>query len=144
MLTARIKQIKPSPTLAIDTKAKAMLAQGIDIVNFGIGEPDFDTPDNIKEAAIKAIRDGFTRYTPVGGIPELKEAIVQKFKRDNNLDYKQEEIIVGCGGKHALYNLFQVLFEKGDLIRRITPGPFLISTISWGCRAKPTCPSKVR
>ena len=109
MLTERIKKIKPSPTLAIDTKAKSMLAQGIDVVNFGIGEPDFDTPDNIREAGIKAIRDGFTRYTPVGGIPELKDAIIQKFKRDNNLDYKPEEIIVSCGGKHALYNLFQVL-----------------------------------
>jgi len=125
VLTARIKQIKPSPTLAIDTKAKAMLAQGIDIVNFGIGEPDFDTPENIKEAAIKAIRDGFTRYTPVGGIPELKEAIVQKFKRDNSLAYKHEEIIVGCGGKHALYNLFQVLFEKGHEV--IVPTPYWVS-----------------
>ncbi len=125
MLTERIKQIKPSPTLAIDTKAKSMLAQGIDIVNFGIGEPDFDTPDNIKEAAIKAIRDGFTRYTPVGGIPDLKEAIVQKFKRDNNLDYKHEEIIVSCGGKHALYNLFQVLFERGNEV--IVPTPYWVS-----------------
>jgi aspartate aminotransferase len=125
VLTERIKQIKPSPTLAIDTKAKAMLAQGIDIVNFGIGEPDFDTPDNIKEAAVKAIRDGFTRYTPVGGIPELKEAIIQKFKRDNNLDYKPEEIIVSCGGKHALYNLFQVLFERGNEV--IIPTPYWVS-----------------
>ena len=125
MLTERIKQIKPSPTLAIDTKAKSLLAQGIDIVNFGIGEPDFDTPDNIKEAAIKAVRDGFTRYTPVGGIPELKEAIIQKFKRDNNLDYKQEEIIVSCGGKHALYNLFQVLFERGSEV--IIPTPYWVS-----------------
>jgi aspartate aminotransferase len=125
VLTARIKQIKPSPTLAIDTKAKSMLAKGIDIVNFGIGEPDFDTPDNIKEAAIKAIRDGFTRYTPVGGIPDLKEAIVQKFKRDNNLDYKPEEIIVSCGGKHALYNLFQVLFERGNEV--IVPTPYWVS-----------------
>ena len=125
MLTERIKKIKPSPTLAIDTKAKSMLAQGIDVVNFGIGEPDFDTPDNIREAAIKAIRDGFTRYTPVGGIPELKDAIIQKFKRDNNLDYKPEEIIVSCGGKHALYNLFQVLFERGNEV--IIPTPYWVS-----------------
>lgn len=125
MLTERIKQIKPSPTLAIDSKAKGMLAQGIDIVNFGIGEPDFDTPDHIKEAAIKAIRDGFTRYTPVGGIPELKEAIIQKFQRDNNLSYKPEEIIVSCGGKHALYNLFQVLFQRGDEV--IVPTPYWVS-----------------
>jgi len=125
VLTARIKQIKPSPTLAIDTKAKSMLAQGIDVVNFGIGEPDFETPDNIKEAAIKAIRDGFTRYTPAGGTPDLKEAIVQKFKRDNNLDYKPEEIIVSCGGKHALYNLFQVLFERGNEV--IVPTPYWVS-----------------
>ncbi len=125
MLTERIKQIKPSPTLAIDSKAKAMLASGIDIVNFGIGEPDFDTPDHIKEAAIQAIRDGFTRYTPVGGIPELKEAIIQKFQRDNNLSYKPEEIIVSCGGKHALYNLFQVLFQRGDEV--IVPTPYWVS-----------------
>ena len=125
MLTQRIRQIKPSPTLAIDTKAKAMLAQGIDVVNFGIGEPDFDTPDHIKEAAIKAIRDGFTRYTPVGGIPELKQAICEKFKRDNNLDYTPEEIVVSCGGKHALYNLFQVLFERGDEV--IVPAPYWVS-----------------
>lgn len=125
MLTERIKRIKPSPTLAIDSKAKAMLSQGIDIVNFGIGEPDFDTPDHIKEAAIQAIRDGFTRYTPVGGIPELKEAIIQKFQRDNNLSYKPEEIIVSCGGKHALYNLFQVLFQQGDEV--IVPTPYWVS-----------------
>ncbi len=125
MLTERIKQIKPSPTLAIDAKAKAMLAQGIDIVNFGVGEPDFETPENIKEAAIKAIKDGFTRYTPVGGTPDLKEAIIQKFNRDNNLDYKPEEIIVSCGGKHALYNLFQVIFERGDEV--IIPTPYWVS-----------------
>ncbi|AEB10248.1 pyridoxal phosphate-dependent aminotransferase [Desulfobacca acetoxidans] len=125
MLTQRISQIKPSPTLAIDAKAKSMLAQGIDIVNFGIGEPDFETPENIKEAAIKAIRDGFTRYTPAGGVLALKEAIVEKFKRDNDLDYRPEEIIVSCGGKHALYNLFQVLFEKGDEV--IVPSPYWVS-----------------
>ncbi|MBW1916494.1 MAG: pyridoxal phosphate-dependent aminotransferase [Deltaproteobacteria bacterium] len=125
VLAKRIGQIKPSPTLAIDTKCKALAAQGVDIVNFGIGEPDFDTPDNICRAAIQAIQEGFTRYTAVGGIPALKEAIIHKFKKDNNLDYRAEEIVVSCGGKHSLYNLFQVLFERGDEV--IVPAPYWVS-----------------
>ncbi|RLA87920.1 MAG: aspartate aminotransferase [Deltaproteobacteria bacterium] len=125
VLAKRIGQIKPSPTLAIDTKCKALAVQGVDIVNFGIGEPDFDTPDNIRQAAISAIQEGFTRYTAVGGIPDLKEAIIQKFKQDNNLDYRPEEIVVSCGGKHSLYNLFQVLFERGDEV--IVPAPYWVS-----------------
>jgi aspartate aminotransferase len=85
----------------------------VDIVNFGVGEPDFDTPANIREAAIRAINEGFTRYTPVGGIPELKEAIARKFEADYGLSYRPGEIVVSCGGKHALYNLFMVLLTRG-------------------------------
>lgn len=125
MLSERCQRIKPSPTLAMDAKAKAMKAQGIDIVNFGVGEPDFDTPVHIKEAAIKAIRDGFTKYTPVGGIDELKEAIADKLRNDNNLEYAKEEIIVSCGAKHTLYNIAQALFNPGDEV--IIPAPYWVS-----------------
>jgi len=111
--------------LALNTKANQLKAQGVDIVNFGVGEPDFDTPENIREAGIKAIRDGFTRYTPVGGIPELKEAICRRFQEDYGLAYQPAEIMVSCGGKHALYNLFQVLFDAGDEV--IIPAPFWVS-----------------
>ena len=105
--------MKPSPTLAITAKAKAMKAQGIDVISFGAGEPDFDTPPHIKEAAVKALGEGFTKYTPSSGIPELKEAICEKFLRENDLRYSPEEVIVTCGGKGALYNLAQALFEEG-------------------------------
>lgn len=125
MLAERVKKIKPSPTLAMDAKAKAMKAQGLDIVNFGVGEPDFDTPEHVKEAAIKAIRDGFTKYTPVGGIDELKEAVIAKFKRDNNLEYTKEEVLVSCGAKHSLYNIAQALYGPGDEI--IIPSPYWVS-----------------
>ncbi|MEK6692481.1 MAG: pyridoxal phosphate-dependent aminotransferase [Nitrospirota bacterium] len=124
-LSKRVSGIKPSPTLSIDAKAKALKAQGVDIVGFGAGEPDFDTPDNIKEAAIKAIRDGFTKYTPVAGIDELKDAIIEKFKRDNDLNYERTEIIVSCGAKHSLYNIAQALFDPGDEI--IIPSPYWVS-----------------
>ncbi len=124
-LSKRASGIKPSPTLAIDAKAKALKAQGVDIVGFGAGEPDFDTPDNIKEAAIKAIRDGFTKYTPVSGIDELKDAIIEKFKRDNNITYDRSEIIVSCGAKHSLYNIAQALFNAGDEI--LIPAPYWVS-----------------
>lgn len=125
MLSERAKKIKPSPTLAMDAKAKAMKAAGVDVVNFGVGEPDFDTPDNIKEAAIKAIRDGFTKYTPVGGIDPLKDAIIEKFKKDNGLEYTRDEIIVSCGAKHSLYNIAQALYGHGDEI--IIPSPYWVS-----------------
>lgn len=125
MLSERAKKIKPSPTLAMDAKAKAMKAQGIDVINFGVGEPDFDTPEHIKEAAAKALRDGFTKYTPVGGIDELKEAIVQKFKNDNNLEYSKDEIIVSCGAKHSLYNIAQAIYGPGDEV--IIPSPYWVS-----------------
>jgi aspartate aminotransferase len=125
MLSNRASKIKPSPTLAIDAKAKAMKAEGVDIVSFGVGEPDFDTPDNIKEAAIKAIRDGFTKYTPVGGIDPLKDAIIEKFRKDNNLNYTRDEIIVSCGAKHSLYNIAQALFGPGDEV--LIPSPYWVS-----------------
>lgn len=125
MLSNRASKIKPSPTLAIDAKAKAMKAEGADIVSFGVGEPDFDTPDNIKEAAIKAIRDGFTKYTPVGGIDSLKDAIIEKFRKDNNLNYMRDEIIVSCGAKHSLYNIAQALFDPGDEV--LIPSPYWVS-----------------
>ena len=125
MLSDRAGRIKPSPTLAIDAKAKAMKAKGIDIVNFGVGEPDFDTPENIKEAAIKAIRDGFTKYTPVGGIDQLKDAVIEKFRKDNNLRYGRDEIVVSCGAKHSLYNIGQALLSPGDEV--LIPAPYWVS-----------------
>ncbi len=125
MLSKRAGKIKPSPTLAIDAKAKAMKASGVDVVNFGVGEPDFDTPDNIKEAAIKAIKDGFTKYTPVGGIDPLKDAVIEKFRKDNNLEYARDEIIVSCGAKHSLYNIAQALYGTGDEV--IIPSPYWVS-----------------
>jgi aspartate aminotransferase len=124
-LTQRIQRVKPSPTLAIDSKAKAMKAEGIDVVGFGAGEPDFDTPDHIKQAAVEALRSGMTKYTPVGGINELKDAIVQKLKRDNNLAYTRDEVLVSCGGKHSLYNIAQVLLEAGDEV--LIPAPYWVS-----------------
>jgi aspartate aminotransferase len=125
MLSPRAQKIKPSPTLAIDSRAKAMKASGIDVINFGVGEPDFDTPDNIKEAACKAIRDGFTKYTAVGGIDPLKDAIIEKLQNDNGLAYKREEIVVSCGAKHSLYNIAQALYGPGDEV--IIPSPYWVS-----------------
>ena len=124
-LSRRIAKIKPSPTLAITAKANAMRAEGRDVIGFGAGEPDFDTPDPIKRAAIKAIEAGFTKYTPVGGIDELKDAIIKKLIRDNNLSYKRSQIVVSCGAKHTLYNLAQVLFEEGDEV--LIPAPYWVS-----------------
>jgi len=126
-VASRIRQIPPSATLALNAKANQLKAQGVDIVNFGVGEPDFDTPVNIREAAIRAINEGFTRYTPVGGIPELKEAICDKFQADYGLTYKPAEVLVSCGGKHGLYNLFQILFDPGDEV--IIPAPFWVSYV---------------
>ena len=124
-LAERTKAIKPSPTLSMNAKAKALKAAGEDITNFGVGEPDFDTPDNIKDAAIKAIREGFTKYTPVGGIDDLKTAIVEKFKNDNSLDYEKDEILVSCGAKHSLYNIAEALFGPGDEV--IIPAPYWVT-----------------
>ncbi len=125
MLASRLSKIKPSATLAVDAKAKAMRAEGIDVVNFGVGEPDFDTPEHIKEAAIKAIQDGFTKYTPVDGIPELKEAIIDRIKQDLGVEYSLSNVLVSCGGKHSLYNIFMALVGKGDEV--IIPAPYWVS-----------------
>ena len=125
ILSNRAKNLKPSPTLAINAKAKSMQAQGIHVISFGAGEPDFDTPQNIKQAAKKAIDEGFTKYTPVGGIDELKDAIIKKFQRDSGLSYKRPEIIVSCGGKHSFYNLAQAIFDQGDEV--IIPAPYWVS-----------------
>jgi len=125
MLSKRADSLKPSPTLAITAKEKVLRAQGLDIAGFGAGEPDFDTPQHIKQAAIDAINEGFTKYTAVAGIDPLKDAIIEKFKSDNDLAYKREEIIVSCGGKHGLYNLFQALFQEGDEV--IVPTPYWVS-----------------
>ena len=124
-ISKRASSIKPSPTLAISAKAKKLRSEGVDIINFGIGEPDFDTPQNIKEAAIEAINNGFTKYCPVPGTPELKKAIISKLKNENNLEYLPEEIIVSCGAKHSLYNIFQAVFDPGDEV--IIPSPYWVS-----------------
>lgn len=121
MLSDRIKKVSPSITLSIDAKAKQMKKEGIDIIGFGAGEPDFNTPENIKEAGIKAIKDNLTRYTPSSGIIELKTAIAEKFKRENGLDYKPSNIIVSCGAKHSLFNIFMVILNPGDEVIIFSP-----------------------
>lgn len=125
LLAGRVKKVKPSPTLAVTQKVREMKARGIKVIDFGVGEPDFDTPQAIKDSAIKAINDGFTKYTASSGIPELKEAIINKFKKDNNLTYRPEQVIVSCGAKHSLYNIAQALFEEGDEV--IIPAPYWVS-----------------
>jgi len=117
--------LEESATLAITARAKALKAEGRDIIGLGAGEPDFDTPDNIKRAAVEAIQKGRTKYTPVGGLPELKDAVIEKFRRDNALEYTRDEIIVSCGGKHSLYNLFQAVIDPGDEV--IVPSPYWVS-----------------
>ncbi len=117
--------LSPSLTLAIDAKAKQMKAEGQDVIGFGAGEPDFDTPDHIKMAAIKAISEGFTKYTPSSGIPELRQAIADKFKRENGLSYKPSQIIVSCGGKHSCYNTILATCQAGDEV--IIPAPYWLS-----------------
>lgn len=125
MLTQRVQRIKPSATMEITAIAADMRAQGIDVISLSAGEPDFDTPENIKQAAIQALQEGFTKYTNVGGTDELKDAICLKLKRDNGLDYGRKEILVSCGAKHSLYNISQVLFEQGDEV--IIPAPCWVS-----------------
>ncbi|MDR1043522.1 MAG: pyridoxal phosphate-dependent aminotransferase [Candidatus Adiutrix sp.] len=124
-LASRLDLIAPSPTLALDAKAKALKAAGRDVISFGVGEPDFDTPEHIREAGVKAIRDGFTRYTPVDGLAELKEAVCEKFRRDNGLEYSPSQIVVSNGGKHSLYNIMLCLFQPGDEV--IVPTPAWVS-----------------
>ena len=121
----RVSRIQPSPTISITAKAKKLKQEGKKIIDFSAGEPDFDTPDNIKQAAIKAIKDGQTKYTPVNGTKELIEAIIKKFKRENDLIFESDEITVGCGGKQVIYNALVATIEKGDEI--IIPAPFWVS-----------------
>ena len=120
-----LSRIKPSATIAVAQKARDLKATGRDVISLGAGEPDFDTPDNIKDAAIEAIHQGKTKYTPVAGIPELRQAIAQKLKRENNLDYKPQQIIVGTGGKQVLFNAFMATLNKGDEV--IIPAPYWVS-----------------
>ena len=124
-LSNRVQAVKPSPTLAITARAAAMRAAGKDIIGLGAGEPDFDTPDHIKAAAIKAIENGFTKYTAVDGIPSLKKAIAEKFKRDNGLNYDLKQILVSSGGKQSFYNLAQAWLNPGDEV--IIPAPYWVS-----------------
>jgi len=121
-ISRRVRAINPSATLSLTAKAKAMKAEGIDVIGFGAGEPDFDTPAHIKEEAKKAIDEGFIHYTPTSGIPELKRAICDKLRRDNDLDYEPSEVVVGCGAKHCIYNAIQVLCDDGDEV--ILPAPY--------------------
>ena len=121
----RVSRIQPSPTISITAKAKKLKQEGKKIIDFSAGEPDFDTPDNIKNAAIKAIQDGQTKYTPVNGTKELNEAIIKKFKRENDLNFEPDEITVGCGGKQVIFNALLATIEKGDEI--IIPSPYWVS-----------------
>ena len=124
-LSNRVQSIKPSQTLAITARAKALREEGQDIIGLGAGEPDFDTPEHIKEAAIQAIRDGFTKYTAVDGTPGLKQAIIDKFKRDNALHYEMNKVLVSVGGKQSSFNLIQALINPGDEV--IIPAPYWVS-----------------
>ncbi len=121
----RLKLVKPSPTLALSAKAEELRKNGEDIINLGVGEPDFDTPDYIKQAAILAIEQGFTKYTAVDGIPELKQAVIDKFQRDNQLEFKLREILVSVGGKQSCYNLCAALLNPGDEV--LIPAPYWVS-----------------
>lgn len=132
-LSERARCLKPSSTLAITAKAKAMRAEGINVIGFGAGEPDFDTPEHIKAAAIEAIKQGFTKYTDASGMPELKDAAAAKFKRDNGIEYERGEITIGCGAKHLLYNIFQVVCDPGDEV--LIPSPFWVSYPEQVCLA---------
>ncbi len=124
-LSARLKKINPSSTLAITSKVKKLKSEGKDVVNLASGEPDFDTPDFIKEAAIEAIRSGFTKYTPTTGIPELKKLICEKFKKDNSLEYSPNQIVVSCGAKHSIFNALLVLVNRQDEV--LIPSPYWVS-----------------
>ncbi len=125
IISDSLKRIKPSPTIAVTQKARELRAAGNDVIGLGAGEPDFDTPKNIKDAAIKAIKGGETKYTSIDGTPVLKQAIVDKFKRENNLKYTTDQITVGAGGKHVIYNLMMATLNKGDEV--IIPAPYWVS-----------------
>ncbi|MAJ85573.1 MAG: aspartate aminotransferase [Candidatus Pelagibacter sp.] len=125
IISNNLKRIKPSPTIAVTQKAKELKASGKDIIGLGAGEPDFDTPENIKQAAIKAIKNGDTKYTAVDGTPALKNAIIKKFKRENNLEYQIDQITVGTGGKQVIYNAMMATLNEGDEV--IIPAPYWVS-----------------
>ncbi len=124
-LSSRVQAVKPSPTLAITARAAALRAEGKDVIGLGAGEPDFDTPDHIKQAAIEAINNGQTKYTPVDGTASLKQAVIDKFKRDNGFDYQAEQVLVSCGGKQSFYNLAQAILDPDDEV--IIPAPYWVS-----------------
>jgi aspartate aminotransferase len=124
-LAKRLELIKPSPTLMVTVKVAALRREGIEVIDFGAGEPDFDTPDHIKEAAVTALKQGKTKYTPVGGTADLKEAIITKLQRDNGFTYSLQEVTANCGGKHTLFNAFHALFGEGDEV--LIPAPYWVS-----------------
>ncbi len=124
-LSKRTDGIKPSITLALAAKAAAMRAQGVSVINFAAGEPDFDTPQRIKEAAVKALNQGMTKYTEVRGIQQLREVIADKYQREEGLKYTRDEVLISCGGKHSLYNVFQAIFDEGDEV--VIPAPYWVS-----------------
>ena len=125
LISEKLKLIKPSPTLAVTMKAKALKAEGKDVIDLGAGEPDFDTPENVKQAAYVAIKSGKTKYTPVDGIPELKKSIVNKFQKENKLNYSTDQITVGCGAKHVIYNIIVATINPDDEV--IIPSPYWVS-----------------
>jgi aspartate aminotransferase len=125
VLADRLKTLAPSSTLAVQAKARELRRRGVDVISFGAGEPDFDTPERIKEAAVRAMRQGHTKYTEVGGVPELRAAVCGKFKRDNGLDYEPADILISCGAKHTLFNMVVALLNPGDEV--IVPSPFWVS-----------------
>jgi aspartate aminotransferase len=124
-LADRTRLIKPSVTLAIAAKAGKLRAAGVDVVNFSAGEPDFDTPEHIKAAAVEALRQGMTKYTDVKGIEPLREAIAQKYQREHGLSYRKEDVLVSCGAKHSLYNILQAVVNPGDEV--VIPAPYWVS-----------------
>jgi aspartate aminotransferase len=124
-LARRLATLAPSATLAVQAKAKELKSRGVNVISFGAGEPDFDTPERVKDAAIQAMRRGHTKYTEVGGIPELRQAVCAKFKRDNGLDYEPADVLISCGAKHTLYNIFVALLDPGDEV--IIPSPYWVS-----------------
>ncbi len=124
-LSSRVQRVKPSPTLAVTALAAQLRSEGKDIIGLGAGEPDFDTPEHIKQAAIQAIQDGFTKYTAVDGTASLKQAIIDKFQRDNGVEYSADQVMASCGGKQVFYNLCQALLEPGDEV--IIPAPYWVS-----------------
>jgi len=136
-LSRRVRSVNPSLTLKITARAKQLRREGKDIIGFGAGEPDFDTPDEIKQKAIEAVKSGFTKYTPSRGIPELRQLICEKFKRENAVEYSPEQIIVSCGAKHSIYNTIQALINKGDEV--IIPVPYWVSYPEMVKLANGTC-----